>query len=291
MKTIQKYIKKITFFCITAGLLLSCSHTTEKTYYSDGQLRTETQYKDSVKDGYHKAYYPDGTLLIDAEYKDGLKHGWYRKYYPNGQLHWEIKCKNDEENGWYRKYSEDGKIISESLYKNGKQHGITKVYYDNGKLKTIAEYRNNIQHGPAKFYSPTGQLELYSISKNDTTIFYKEFNEKGELIEEFRFVSIIPESDTLNLSQTYHAKIDLTGPEPDTVDMRYVVRNIHDLDADRESGKLPSETGEAEFTFTPKTTGVYSLEVCIKIGETISKELPNIFNGQRYFWVIEKPES
>ena len=81
----------------------------KRTYWENGNIRTEERYVDGIKNGLSKTYLIDGRLLTAKNYKDGLLHG---------------KCKD---------YSSiDGELLLETSYKSGEVSSIT--HYTDGRI-------------------------------------------------------------------------------------------------------------------------------------------------------------
>ncbi len=56
-----------------------------KEWYDNGQLRSESEMKNGIKNGKHKSYYPDGSLQAYGKFKDNKKNGTWRYYDENGK--------------------------------------------------------------------------------------------------------------------------------------------------------------------------------------------------------------
>ncbi|MDO9510116.1 MAG: TonB family protein [Bacteroidales bacterium] len=70
-----------------------------KTYSADWKLVYETSYSDYEKliaDGISKTWYPDGQLKREINYKKGLLHGCFESWYPDGTLKRKDKYSNGE---------------------------------------------------------------------------------------------------------------------------------------------------------------------------------------------------
>ena len=67
-----------------------------KSYYEDGKLKSEENYKDDKRNGISKSYYKNGKLEREANYKDGKLEGISKSYYKNGKLEREENYKEDE---------------------------------------------------------------------------------------------------------------------------------------------------------------------------------------------------
>ncbi|MFC2171953.1 toxin-antitoxin system YwqK family antitoxin [Acidobacteriota bacterium] len=58
----------------------------EITYYENGEIETDVQYKDGTVNGWAREYFENGDLHFEATYKDSIPHGIRRAYYENGKL-------------------------------------------------------------------------------------------------------------------------------------------------------------------------------------------------------------
>jgi len=65
-----------------------------KTYYNNGQLESEANYKNGELDGSYKVWYKDGQLKGEANYKNGKKEGVCKDWNESGKLRFEDNFKN-----------------------------------------------------------------------------------------------------------------------------------------------------------------------------------------------------
>jgi len=200
-------------YLVVILILFSCvKGKTKKEYYSTGELKAEYKISDNKKHGDYKEYYRDGKLKVDAYYSEGKLDGMIKFYYDNEQVKWQVNYTNGKENGHYKKYSKNGKLIEKLYYENGVREGLARRYYLNGKLKREVDYENGINNGYYKEYYKDGQLKFHSISVNDTTKFYREFSEKGNIIDEYRYVELKPMIDTIYEGEDQYLQIKVYGP-------------------------------------------------------------------------------
>ena len=108
---------------------------TIKTFYPNGNVSAEIQFKDGLKSGVDKLYYTNGKLRGQGRLEDGNWEGSYKGYYSNGQLKGEYLYFHDDLHGPYKEYNEKGILTEEGNYYLGSSHGITRTYDDQGKLK------------------------------------------------------------------------------------------------------------------------------------------------------------
>jgi hypothetical protein len=57
-----------------------------KTWYSNGNLEVECNFKDSLLDGIFRSWYEDGTLEEESFYKNGELFGEFKKWDEKGNL-------------------------------------------------------------------------------------------------------------------------------------------------------------------------------------------------------------
>lgn len=114
--------------------------TTKRTYYDNGQIKTEYQVLDGKKHGKHILYHENGRIAIEANYFNGISHGVWREWYENGRLAEEGEYIDNEyhiKNFWIE--------TGEQLLKDGSGKAIRKFgasdgdvyeqYFENGEFK------------------------------------------------------------------------------------------------------------------------------------------------------------
>ena len=57
-----------------------------KLYYENGNLESESNFKDGKQEGLSKLYYENGDLESEGNFKDGKGEGLAKEYYENGYL-------------------------------------------------------------------------------------------------------------------------------------------------------------------------------------------------------------
>jgi antitoxin component YwqK of YwqJK toxin-antitoxin module len=94
------------------------------------------------------SYYSNGQLEKEWNYKNGAKHGRQRGWHENGQIHYEHNYKEDHMDGYQQSWHENGAIESENNYKFtipneyliSENIGWQREYYENGSLKKEEYY-------------------------------------------------------------------------------------------------------------------------------------------------------
>lgn len=84
----------------------------EKQYYENGQLRLFGNYnEDEERDGLWVSYFDDGTIWSECEYKNGKKDGLNNAYYSNGKIRFTGFWKENQRIGDWKSYSENGELL------------------------------------------------------------------------------------------------------------------------------------------------------------------------------------
>lgn len=115
-----------------------------KTYYSDGKIRTEGYTRNGIPDGEFKSYYPNGNIMEEGYYKNGLPHGLIRTYYENGQIANESNVVNGQFSGLVKSYYPSGKLKHKSFSNNHQPDGEDIFYYENGQIAIKGTYSNGV---------------------------------------------------------------------------------------------------------------------------------------------------
>jgi MORN repeat protein len=93
----------------------------EKTYYENGNVKTEYEKNDNEQfEGLYREYFESGQKKLEYNYRLGKLNGECKEYYENGKLKAEYYCNNGEFDGLYKKYYPNGELETEYNYKDGK---------------------------------------------------------------------------------------------------------------------------------------------------------------------------
>jgi len=89
----------------------------EREYYEDGSLLKEGKLsKNEKRDGLWKSYYRDGIVWSEGEYKNGIREGKTVTYFPNGKKYYEGQFVKAQKSGLWKFYDEEGKFVKETVY-------------------------------------------------------------------------------------------------------------------------------------------------------------------------------
>ncbi len=93
-----------------------------KTFFKDGKLRTEEEYRNGQRQIY-KEYYNNGQLRLLVDSRDARlskndrdEVGIGKLYYPDGILKYEWNLTNSRKVGYKKSYNSDGQVRAETYY-------------------------------------------------------------------------------------------------------------------------------------------------------------------------------
>lgn len=177
-----------------------------RTYYDNGSVKTEANYKDGVLNGVYKEYKPNGELRLITKYVDGkedeeakkaLNITYYRKYYDNGKIHMFGLLKDGKKNGIVREYDREGNIINGYIYtldtlkaegiidKKGEYQGPWKIYYSSGEIRATGSYVDNLKDSVWTYYYRDGSVEQKGEFDGGTHVkYWRWYFKNGDLRRE-----------------------------------------------------------------------------------------------------------
>ncbi len=127
-------------------------------------LPVQAQTGQPLLTGVQRSYYADGQVEMEQEYKEGKMEGFVREYYPNGKLAFLQGMTDGKINGDVRAYFEDGTLKGETHYVNNYQDGISKEYYPTGLVKEEVAYIDG-QMMDLKQFDEQGHLVFHQTGK------------------------------------------------------------------------------------------------------------------------------
>jgi antitoxin component YwqK of YwqJK toxin-antitoxin module len=83
-------------------------------YYSDGAKNLEGPLLNGKREGLWKSWYEDGSLWSEGQFRNGMRQGPAVVYYPNGQKMLEGHYTDNERTGLWRSWDEEGRLINET---------------------------------------------------------------------------------------------------------------------------------------------------------------------------------
>lgn len=115
--------------------------------------------KNGLKQGIWRTFWNNGDLRSETFYMDGKKNGLEIIFYDKPDCpEQEAYYKNDTLNGWLIRYSKRCKKQFEEQYINGVKEGWEYEYYDNGIKKAEGFYKKGFLDGFYKVYNNHGHF-------------------------------------------------------------------------------------------------------------------------------------
>lgn len=135
------------------GLYVNQGKDSVWTYYSefDGTVRIRESYRDGKLDGVSRSYYPNGEISEEVEWKQGVKEGAWNQYYENGAPRLSGHYKNNLMHGTYEVYFPDGTVKISGTYSENRSDGIWYYFDDTGNQIYSLEYVNGTPADPEKY--------------------------------------------------------------------------------------------------------------------------------------------
>tara|TARA_B100000795_G_scaffold76340_2_gene54367 strand:- start:1639 stop:2322 length:684 start_codon:yes stop_codon:yes gene_type:complete len=174
---------KLILSIILISILTSCqSQEVYQEFHENGKLKFEVPLVNGKKEGLGKTYFDDGELKIEANYKNDLLNGELVQFY-YGRTIKKVHYKNDKLDGYAIYYNPAKLPTKEGTYVDGKMHGKWKIYEDDGCLRFEYTYINDIKEGPYKVFYCTGELETTAYWKDGLPIdLMVSFSKEGDTV-------------------------------------------------------------------------------------------------------------
>ena len=103
------------------------------------QIRNEIAYlpdeKEPFTGKYEEYYSTNGQKKSETNYKDGKQNGLSTSWYENGKKEYEENYEDGKQNGLFTNWYENGQKKNETNYLDGKVNGLYSLWYENGQLK------------------------------------------------------------------------------------------------------------------------------------------------------------
>jgi len=86
-----------------------------KSYYDNGELKQEQNYKNNKREGISKGYYKSGKLWAEWNHKNGKLEGISKGYFESGGIAYIDTYKNDKKIN-RKAYTEEGQLKFDQNY-------------------------------------------------------------------------------------------------------------------------------------------------------------------------------
>ncbi len=129
-------------------------------------MPVHAQTNQLVSNGVHKTYYANGQIQTQQQFKNGQINGYVKEYYPSGKLAFLQSMKDGNISGDVKAYYENGTLKGQTHYINNYQDGISKEYYPSGKVKEEVTYIDG-QIMDLKQFDEKGNMAFHQTGKFD----------------------------------------------------------------------------------------------------------------------------
>ena len=188
-------------------------HGLFRTWYENGQLKEEGNFKDNKTDGLWKEYTENGQLKKEINYKDGKLDE--SKTEKDNSIDSKLRIHFDELedvgivthykgspfSGIGYGFDEEEKLEIENTFRDGLRNGITKTFHKDGTLYSKQNYKNDKEDGLIKIYeySEDGECEICEVDEKE----FFEYNLKRRIILglELDKIKNTPKEDNSNKSE------------------------------------------------------------------------------------------
>ena len=149
-----------------------------KTHFPNGTTRTETVYKNGVKNGTFREYNSKGEIIDGGVFyngvlkekgildKEGRRQGEWIIYYESLDIKARGFYKDDLKEGAWVFYYETGEVEQEGNYKSGEYDDAWIWTFKNGDKKRFEQYINGVEHGDFIEYDSLGNILLNGNYRN-----------------------------------------------------------------------------------------------------------------------------
>jgi antitoxin component YwqK of YwqJK toxin-antitoxin module len=132
--------------------------------YSENAKVEEGRYEEGKKIGVWKTYYPNGNIKSEITYTNNRPKGYAKMYYENGKMQEEGIWENNRWVGDYKAYHSNGQLFYDFAYNNtGKREGQQKYYYENGQMMMKGEMKDGKEAGVWEEHYENGDLRAKKV--------------------------------------------------------------------------------------------------------------------------------
>jgi len=140
------------------------------TYYANGTLEKEQEFKEGKEHGYLRTYDQEGNVKWDCYYEEGKMEGQQTQLFVSNQGNY-VKISNYKQGvlvGNYSEFYEKGGLKIKGKYDNaGKKTGLWVVGERDGSIEDECEYANGMRNGKRKAFFVDGTVSSIRTYKND----------------------------------------------------------------------------------------------------------------------------
>lgn len=159
------------------------------TYYPDGTLETQGNWRAGLPEGLHKEFHSTGKLRVALEYRNGKSiDGPVQSFDESGILSTSYELRDGKMEGELLIYYPDGKIASRRQVIKGKFNGVSIDYFSDGAVRSSMSMADDLPVGEVLEFYPAGTVQIQqqydSKGKLRNT---RRYNAQGLLVLERRW--------------------------------------------------------------------------------------------------------
>lgn len=162
-----------TFYNDSSRVVMRITYTGDKKngkrYTYHGKETVEENFVNDVKQGYSYRYFPDGSMMTMVNFIDGLEEGTGKEFSPDGRV---VKL-IEYQKGYVVDIENINRIDSK-----GRKQNKWKYFYDSGGIRLECNYKDDVLDG-----------------------YYKEYSEKGDLVNTFKYVDGVKQENVAELAK------------------------------------------------------------------------------------------
>jgi uncharacterized protein len=155
------------------GILENNLSVGEWVYYDvNGVLYSKFNFKDDLENGPSTVFFSDGNKRSELDYKEGKAEGCFMRYNEFGVLVEEGLYKNDMKEGYWYIYNNLGIKIRELFYKENALVGLQYYFANNGRLSKVSYMNESSFEEWTEYYDTLGKLKQtipFKPGKRDVT--------------------------------------------------------------------------------------------------------------------------
>jgi len=117
----------------------------EKMYYSNGALEWSREFDHGQPKGAWRSWYQDGQPRSECFFGDASVDTIMSWWYPGGHIQSRGPARNGAHRGFWRYYYKNGQLAEEGEYFDNQKHGEWRAWNEDGKTLTLREYSKGVR--------------------------------------------------------------------------------------------------------------------------------------------------
>lgn len=128
----------------------------------------------AIKHGQERSWYPDGALHFEREFRYGKPTGVWRSWYENGKPRTECYYFGPQVERTMTFWREDGKLTAQGPARDGARLGVWRFWWSNGQLAEQGEYRGGLREGVWTAWSEDGERRYERVYEKNVRVSQRE---------------------------------------------------------------------------------------------------------------------